>query len=202
VALNSKCCSLFGAGSPRKTFVQLLEAAAILPNEKVVSFIRENMASQLFAVVDGNTPVGALRLYEKASAVPASSTRIRLDAELQIAIDGVLPTNVPTSSVFVRAFEDGHLRVIKIPPDAESAEAEVCVWAALAQHNTHSQVPRGLVGPLKLVDLGERSTIEFKHGERTAKRGVLMPFYGCTLHDVSVFNCSSRCCMPSRSMGG
>jgi hypothetical protein len=169
----------------KRDFLQLLNEAAISPDERVVSFIRSNMAAQLVAVLDGNSPRDASRLYKRAAQVPASSTRMRLESQCSIAIDGVLPTNVPTSSILVRAFDEGRLCVVKIPPDAADAQAEVDVWTAV-QKLKNSECVQGLVGPLKLLNFTEASAVELKHGNREARSGVLMPFYGCTLHDVSL----------------
>jgi hypothetical protein len=75
--------------------------------------------------------VAAVNLYQKVQRMPATSTVNQLKATCGIDVDGPFLEATSSRSVFMRAFQAGKPKVLKIPHDGDAADVEAEVWQLL-----------------------------------------------------------------------
>ena len=151
----------------------------------------------------------AVALYQRASQVPCTNTRIFVRQVEGVLIDGLMVVPGVQSAMFFHAFRrnkpDNFIpSVLKVPDDNDQARKECRLWTQLGEQAFAGDF--SLV-PVSFIQLGGRHSV--MRGDSAppdvlalAKRsGLLMPQYACTLasmptpldeaYGVRVFECIS-----------
>jgi hypothetical protein len=129
--------------------VEGFKSLLVDPDDAVVERALIHLASQMQLA---HTPQSAAWVYNRALALPGSSTILQARQSGNLLINGDYLPNVVSKSSLVYAFRDSKPLLLKIPgPKAAAHEHQV--WCTLSGSGSSDTPPPGLAGPLKLVTL-------------------------------------------------
>mmetsp|Transcript_34720 Transcript_34720/g.77198 ORF Transcript_34720/g.77198 Transcript_34720/m.77198 type:complete len:354 (-) Transcript_34720:883-1944(-) len=179
-------CLLAGSDAAAVAFVRalLVETAPPPPQvgsyERFVSFleppVRESVLNRAVAhfpnhILAVGTREQAIELFNRAARFPGSSTKLNLQQQHGLIINGDFLPNVVTKSSLSYAFLHGKPMLLKVPAMDQAAAHEANVWKTLSQRGA----PPNLAGPIQLYEL---------KGSEGTRQGILMPLYPVTMQHM------------------
>ena len=120
-------------------------------------------------------------LHADALMVPQDATRASVFLNENIRLDGELPIAGPQTAIFLRAFDRGIPKVVKIPHEKVKATLEV----RFCEENSNRIINEELaLVPVRLLKLSGHYVSQRTPERKTLSYGLLMPFYAATLGDL------------------
>ena len=120
----------------------------------------------------------ALALYDDVAKIPRSKTRAMVLQNYDIIIDGVMMVPGIQTALFLRAFEHGVPKVIKVPHVSKAIKE--CRF--FEEHGLSAETKNVALVPVAILSLeGNHMDID---DIQSIKSGILMPAYPCTLSSL------------------
>ena len=174
-----------------QNFVALLGGAGLKVDQHVLDTIIESPQLRDGLPFCYNS-TSAAALYQRASKVPRTETRVFVREAEGVIIDGLMSVPGRQSAMFFHAFRrntPGNFipSVLKVPQRLDHASKECRLWAQLGEQ---AQTGDFSLVPVSCIQLGGRHSVMRGGSEPpdvlafARRAGVLMPKYACTLANV------------------